>query len=135
MKTILIFSIIFAGITVWFFVSKSPSPESEIIARNGLHWHANLSVNIFGETQDIPAGLGLERLPHNPMHTHDRDGVIHMEFAGLVKENDLLLGNFFKIWRKTFPEGQSKMLVNGKENSEFENYVMQDGDKIEIIFE
>lgn len=145
-KTILIFGIIFVGILVWFFWTKTSIPESDIIAKNGLHWHSNLIINILGENQDIPAGLGLEKLPHKPMHTHDRDSVIHMEFAGLVTKEDIKLGGFFQIWGKQFnkdcifdkcsgPEGTLKMPVNGKENGEFENYVMKDNDKIEIIFE
>ena len=69
-----------------------------------------------------------------------------MEFSGLVKESDLRLGRFFEIWGKTFsqdcifdkcagPQNQLTMLINGKENFEFESYIMRDGDKIEIIFE
>ncbi|MDO8663836.1 MAG: hypothetical protein Q7K28_03325 [Candidatus Wildermuthbacteria bacterium] len=146
MKTILIFAIIVVGVGAWFFLSKSSTPEIDIIARNGLHWHANLSINIFGEPQDIPAGIGLEKLPHRPMHTHDRDNIIHMEYSGLVKKTDLRLGNFFSVWGKIFnkdcifdkcsgPEGQLKMLVNGKESLDFDNYLMKDKDKIEIIFE
>ncbi|MBI2042036.1 MAG: hypothetical protein HYT20_03395 [Candidatus Nealsonbacteria bacterium] len=146
MKTIVIFIIIITGIAVWFFVSNSSSPQSDIIAKNGLHWHANLSINILGEAKDAPAGIGLAGLPHNPMHTHDRDNVIHLEFSGLVKKNDLRLGRFFETWGKTFNEqcifdkcsgsdGILKMMVNGGENTEFENYMMRDEDKIEIIFE
>ena len=145
MKTIIIFGIIIIGITVWFFVSKSSAPESDIISRNGLHWHSNLSIDISGEAQDMPAGIGLERLPHKPLHTHDHNSLIHLGFAGSVREDDIRLGEFFKIWGKQFnkdcifdkcagTEGNLKMLVNGRENSEFENYAMQDGDKIEIIF-
>lgn len=144
-KTIIIFGIIFLVILGWFFWSEFSAPEGDIVARNGLHWHADLSIDILGEMQDIPAGIGLARLPHNPMHTHDRDSVIHMEFAGLVKKDDLKLSQFFNIWGKTFDRdcifdkcsgqaGQLKMLVSGKENPDFENYAMKDGDKIAIIF-
>lgn len=144
-KTIIIFGIIFMGIGIWFFVSQSSMPE-DVIAKNGLHWHSELTIKINGENQDIPAGLGLERLPHNPIHTHDRDSVIHMEFAGAVEKDDLKLGNFFKVWGKTFnkdcifdncsgADNQLTMLINGRENFEFESYIMRDGDKIEIIFE
>lgn len=69
-----------------------------------------------------------------------------MEFSGLVKKDDVRLGRFFEIWRKQFTKdcifdtcdgsgGKLKMLVNGRENFEFENYIMRDRDKIEIIFE
>lgn len=141
---ILIIVLVLLGIG-WYF-SKSAGPADNVVTRNGLHWHSVLSIDILGESQVIPAGLGLERLPHNPMHTHDRDSVIHMEYAGLVRNTDLQVGKFFKVWGKTFdqncifdncsgPDGQLKMLVNGKENLEFENYIMRDNDKIEIIFE
>jgi hypothetical protein len=130
----------------WFLISKTSTPEGDVIARNGLHWHSNLTIDILGELQDIPAGIGLAGLPHNPLHTHDRDSVIHMEFNGKVTDSDLRLSKFFQIWGKEFnkdcifdkcsgSDNQLTMLVNGKENGEFENYIMQDKDKIEIIFE
>ena len=37
--------------------------------------------------------------------------------------------------KKNDQGGTVKMLVNGKENAEFENYLMKDGDKIEISYE
>lgn len=132
---------------VWFFSqNQSPAAISDVIARNGLHWHANLSINILGEIQDIPAGIGIEKLPHKPLHTHDSDSVIHMEFSGLVKQDNIKLGQFFNVWGKQFSKDcifdrcagdghQLKMFINGKENTEFENYIMLDNDKIEIIFE
>jgi hypothetical protein len=69
-----------------------------------------------------------------------------MEMSGLVTKEDRKLGNFFKIWGKPFSktqildkkngeEGKVSMKVNGKQNSEFENYHMRDGDMIEIRYE
>ncbi len=144
-KTILIFIIIFATILAWFIFSKLSTPQTDIIAKNGLHWHPNLTINILGETQEIPANVGMIS-QEMPIHTHAKDGVIHLEFAGSVGKDDIKLGKFFQIWGKKFnkdcifdkcsgSEGQLKMLVNGKENFEFDNYVMRDGNKIEIIFE
>lgn len=144
MKIIIFFIIIIAALGGWLLVSRSS--DQELVARNGLHWHANLSINIFGENQDIPPGIGLAGLPHKPLHTHDRDNVIHLEFSGMVRKDDIKLGSFFEVWGKTFnqdcifdkcsgEQGQLKILVNGKENSEFANYIMRDGDKIEIVFE
>ena len=129
----------------WFFVSKFFSSDPEIIARNGIHWHPDLSIKILGEYLEIPANIGLG-IAEQPIHTHDNMGVIHLEFSGLVKKDDIKLGQFFRTWEKIFnkdcifdkcsgSEDRLRMLVNGKENFEFENYLMRNGDKIEIIFE
>jgi len=134
-----------------FFLSKSENPsvpEGEIVERNGLHWHPKLTVTIKDQKQDIPANLGIGAV-HQEMHTHDKDakdGVIHMEMKGIVSKEDTKLSNFFRIWGKEFSstkifdrengeEGKVKMMVNGKENTEFENYKMRDGDRIEIKYE
>ncbi len=129
----------------WFLATRPALPESEIISRQGIHWHADLSIKILGQYQDISANIGIG-ITHQPIHTHEADGVIHMEFSGLVKKDDVKLDKFFKIWGRKFnqncifdkcsgSEGQVKMFVNNQPNSEFENYIMQDRDKIEIIFE
>ncbi|MBI4101479.1 MAG: cupredoxin domain-containing protein [Candidatus Nealsonbacteria bacterium] len=126
----------------WYF---SRPGGSGVIAQNGIHWHPEIRITILGEPQPIPAGIGL--IPQEmPIHTHESDNVIHLEFAGRVTVDDARVGKFFQIWGKTFnrncifdkcagSEGALIMLVNGKENSEFENYPMRDKDKIEIIFE
>lgn len=118
--------------------------SDKIVSNNGMHWHADLTVTILGEIQEIPIDIGLEGA-HKPIHTHE-DKKIHMEFNGVVKESDITLGQFFKSWGKTFnkdcifdkcngSEGRVVMMVNLKENSEFEKYVMKDNDRIDILFE
>lgn len=117
----------------------------DIIARRGIHWHPHLSVKIRGEEILIPANIGLAGA-HFPVHTHDPDGIVHLEFSGVVREDDIRLKKFFEIWGKRFdrecildscvPGGHSlKMIVNGKENTEYGEYIMRDNDKIEIIYE
>ncbi len=128
-----------------FLATRPPIPETEIVSKRGIHWHTELTIKVLGKYQDIPADIGIG-ITHRSIHTHKADSVIHMEFSGLVKENDIRLGRFFEIWKKKFnrdcifdecngTEGQIKMFVNRKLNSEFENYIMKDKDKIEIIFE
>jgi hypothetical protein len=134
-----------------FFMSRdtaSSVPEGELIARNGLHWHPKVAVTTKGQNQEIPANLGMGAV-HGKIHTHDQDnkeGVVHMEMQGVVTKDDTRLGRFFQVWGKELtstklfdktngPEGTIKMTVNGKENTEFENYLMKDGDKIEISYE
>lgn len=134
-----------------FLMSESNSPrfpEGEVLTRNGLHWHPTLEVFIDGNKQEIPANIGLGAV-HEKIHTHEKDakdGVIHLEMSGVVAKNDTKLSKFFSSWGKVFntnqimdkqsgSEGKVKMLVNGTENTEFENYLMKDKDKIEIRFE
>ncbi|MEE8194436.1 MAG: hypothetical protein V3T73_02915 [Dehalococcoidales bacterium] len=117
----------------------------DIISNQGIHWHPELSITILGQEQVIPDNVGRANGEH-PIHTHEEDNIIHLEFGGSVKKDDIRLGRFFEIWNRQFnqdciftncngDEGTVKMFVNGEPNFEFENYVMRDEDKIAIIFE
>jgi hypothetical protein len=122
---------------VWLVVSQPKTPESDIASRSGLHWHPELAIYVKGVKQDLPANLGIVGSSMAPVHTHEADGVIHLEFQGLVRKSDITLGQFFKSWGKDMRSFGTnlKMTVNGKENTEYENYIMQDKDKIELRFE
>lgn len=123
-------------------------PDEQVVTRSGLHWHPKLSIAIKGQKQELTDGIGLGAV-HKQMHTHTedyKDGVVHMEMSGIVTKDEIRLGNFFRIWGKEFSstkildkingsDGKVKMMVNGKENTKFENYEMNDGDKIEILYE
>lgn len=127
-------------------IIEEPKKEvDEVIAQKGLHWHAKLAIYIDGKKQDIPGDIGLGAV-HQPVHTHEADGTIHLEFGGIVKKSDTALSVFFSHWGKTFNsecvfdycsgyDKKVKMLVNGQENSEFEKYLMHDDDEIEIRYE
>lgn len=140
-------AILVLGILVYFVVSsEEPSKEDEVISRNGIHFHPHLSLVIQGEAMEIPTNIGLEGPKHNPVHTHQTDGIIHLEYSGVVTQKDTKLFKFFEIWGKRFdkecileycngPDGTVKMFVNGEENKEFGDYHMKDTDKIEIRFE
>lgn len=124
---------------VWLVASQPKTPEGDIISRSGFHWHPELAIYVKGEKQEIPANIGIGSV-HQPIHTHiddNKQGVIHLEFQGLARKQDVELGQFFKNWDKDMRSfGTSmKMTVNGKENTEYENYVMQDKDKIELHFD
>ena len=124
------------GALVWYLATRPPIPEGEILARSGLHWHPELTIFVKGAKQEIPANLGIGAV-HNPMHTHDSSGVIHLEFQGVVRKDNLKIGRFFEVWGKDFMElgATVKMTVNGEENTELQNYIMKDGDKIELRYE
>lgn len=136
-----------------FLLSKGNSgssvPPEQIVAQNGLHWHPKLTITLDGKKQELPSGIGMTGSIHQEMHTHDedaKDGVVHMEMNGLVTKDETTLGSFFRVWGKKFSstqildtvstsEGEIKMLVNGKENNQYENYEMKDKDQIEIRYE
>ncbi len=139
--------LIVAGAVAVAFLPRdgSPATDPQIISTQGLHRHAELSISIQGQEQTIPANIGLTG-GEQPIHTHDEDHVIHLEFTGLVRRDDIRLGRFFEIWGRTFnqtcifdncngSEGQLSMFVNGEPNLEFENYIMQDRDAIRLVFE
>ncbi len=138
--------------------ASSLSNQNDIISQSGIHWHPELSIIIKGEKQPIPANIGMgmqfagypqydSMMTMTNMHTHDASGQLHWEvMQGPVKEDDIRLNQFFNVWGKKFtsscifdtcngPEGRVIFKVNGKDNPDFENYLVKDKDKIEIIFE
>jgi hypothetical protein len=146
---LLIAAALIAGVVIvsisLFLAGRPPSSESAIISDEGIHWHTELSITILGQEQVIPGNVGLG-ITEQPIHTHDEGNIIHLEFAGSVKEDDIRLGRFFEVWGRQFnqnciftncngDEGTVKMFVNGEPNFEFENYVMRHEDKVAIIFE
>jgi len=137
---------------------KKLETSSDLISTEGIHWHPELTITIKGEKQVIPANIGIgmqyagypqydPMMMMTNMHTHDNSGTLHWEvMKGPVKKDDIRLSQFFAIWGKKFTsscifdtcnssEGQVKFKVNGQDNQDFENYLVKDKDKIEIIFQ
>lgn len=128
---------------------QTPSQSGSIIAQRGIHWHPSLAVYVGGEKIEIPQNIGVgpsyRSMPTfgkggmamTAVHTHDDVPVLHLEFSGVVTEDDIRLGNFFRIWGKDMRSMGSnmRMTVNGTPNTLFEDYVMRDGDKIELHFD
>lgn len=130
---------------LFWIVTLPRIPQSEVVLNNGLHWHSKLSITVNGKNVNIPADIGINAMNHSSMHTHKSNGIIHMEYSGVVYKKNLDLGKFFDIWGKKFSQdsfmgnsigkkGTIKMTVNGKENSELENYSMKNGDVIDITY-
>ncbi len=137
---------------------KNLESSGDLISKEGIHWHPELAIYIQGTKQEIPVNIGIGMqyagyprydgmMMMTDIHTHDNFGTLHWEVMhGPVGKEEVKLGSFFAIWGKKFnndcilefcngPDGQVKMLVNDKENTEFENYLVKDKDKIEIRYE
>ena len=151
MKNILIIVLVCIGLllgaTWWSKNLQQKDPE--IVSLNGMHWHPELEIYVKGEKVEIPTNIGVGTqyagmsgydtgMQMTAVHTHDATGVIHFEFPkGAVYKKDLTLGQFFKMWNKDFHSfgNNVSMTVNGKENTELDQYVMQDKDKIILRYE
>jgi len=129
-----------------FPIYKSIKENSKLnfdAPKGAIHWHPQITIIIDGVKQIIPGGIGLGSGGHRPTHTHEADGTIHMENNNPSKKT-VTLGYFFDTWGKKFnnecifnyciDKGELKMSVNGKENFDFDNYFMQNGDKIVIEY-
>jgi len=106
-----------------------------------LHIHSNLIIKINEVQYNLPANIGVATGILRPLHTHDPDNKVHIEGPCA---RDFKLGEFFQVWNKEFnenqifdyatPNGTLTMTVNGVPNTQFENYVMRDEDKIVIEY-
>jgi len=132
---IVIISVIIVALLGWSYVSQVNDPS--IITTNGLHWHANISITVRGNNVVIPANIGISSTEMRSMHTHKTNGIIHMEFRGTVHKKDMMLKQFFKIWGKDMNSfgTNMQMTVNGKKNTQYGQYEVQDGDVIKLSYD
>jgi len=116
-------------------------PDDSVVSETGIHWHTELAIIIKGQPLLLPPNLS-----GNDIGTQDSSGKIHWGPSGRVTQSQLRLGIVFQTWGRPFnssqildkqngPDGTVKMTVNGEPNTEFANYVIKDGDKIEIRYE
>lgn len=136
----------------YFLFNIFSKPKVESYTKDAVHWHAGLNVFICGEKIDVPKELpqGEHHLGLPLLHTH-ADGLIHIE-GKIWKKEDISLGAYMDAIGVPFGndtimgykndgmcnDGKAnkvRMIVNGKENNEFRNYVVNDKDKIEIRYE
>lgn len=146
------------GVTIIFLVywivsiAKTPGAYSD----GQVHWHADLKLNICGQTIPLPkpkAGTSVHGEPFvgTPfMHLHDEPS-IHIE--GTVRSaEEITLGKFMEVIGLNFkdeellnkkngdpcPNGNSgrvTLMVNGRESPELTNKVIVDGEDYELRFE
>lgn len=134
--------VVLGGLLFWAGSATQEPLENDgdIVATNGIHWHPTLTIYKDGEQVEIPANVGLMG-SHESIHTHAEDvaqGVLHFEFNRMVRTGDLKLQNFFTIWDNkniaTAFGALERMTVNGEENTELGEYVVQSEDKIELFY-
>ena len=141
-----IIALLVIGSIAWSRPSEDSDPS--LVARDGLHWHPTLEIYVRDEKIEIPADIGVgsqyagmptydNGMRMTAIHTHDDAPIIHLEFPGPVRTDDITLGQFFTIWGKDMRSfgTNMRMTVNGVENTELESYSMRDGDIITLRYD
>jgi hypothetical protein len=133
--------------------SPSPSPTlsaSQVIdgircgavRRPLLHFHAHLSIMVFGQPRPVPYGIGvvdpvLDTSAGDPnvvdarcyfdLHTHASDGILHVESS---EQQDFTLGQFFDVWDR--PLGANGVGADSGPVTAFVNGTRYTGDPRDI---
>lgn len=126
-------AVLLVGGSLW---TREAQARPGIVSTNGLHWHPQLEIYVRGEKIEIPQNIGLGAV-HRPVHTHEDPPIIHLEFGNIVREEDIMLGEFFESWgrdMRSFGENM-RMTVNGVDNTEYERYLMRDKDIITLHYD
>ncbi|MEK6881596.1 MAG: hypothetical protein AABY22_18385, partial [Nanoarchaeota archaeon] len=104
-------------------------------------YHSDLRIIINDVEQTIPADIGISSGVMRPLHTHDSSGEVHAEGTC---PREFVIGDFFKIWNKTFNEscvfeycsdkGNLTMKVNGNQVYSMDKYIIRDGEDVLIEY-
>ena len=103
-------------------------------------WMAQLVIVIYGEQYPIPADIGYTNESQAKVYTTSTDGILYKSVNG-----DVTLKDFFDTWGKNFNStcildycdtntSSMVMFVNGKLNSDYEYYIIQNRDVIVIDY-
>lgn len=117
-----------------FYTNRADA--ANLLSKNGLHWHTTLKISKNGKPITVPAEIGLG-ITHNPIHTHEEDNVIHLEFGGRVTKENTRLQRFFEAWNIAPSSLGANMIgiINGATTTDPLNHEMRDGDIIELKYE
>lgn len=99
-----------------------------------MHIHPELSISVNGEPEVIPANIGISESCMAEVHTHETNGVIHVESAD--RNKDFTLGDFFTVWERDLQRDdfEAAVSVNGSEVEDPLSYVLRDQDSITIEY-
>ena len=114
LHVVIVVVVILLGIVTYYLVvSGSSPPPLPCVSGNGLayHWHAQLTITAGGNGVTIPGGIGISLTCMEVLHTHNADGVIHIEPDTPAQARVYSIGDFFTIWGKPFGS-PSRMTVN-----------------------
>jgi len=96
---------------------------------SAVHIHQHLDIYIHGKPTMVPPGIGFNPMERfiSPVHTHDGNGIIHIESPAVQK---FTLGQFFDIWGVRFNSNCIGSYCQDQNNllKTFINGIAQNGD-------
>ena len=108
--------------------------------RETFHNHVHLDVFLDGRRTPVPNGMGQSETVFAGIHTHDTEGVIHLEAD---EDFGPTLGDVFSIWGVRFsdtcvgaycePDRPIAVYVNGDEMDDFVDYELKEHDQVAVV--
>ena len=97
------------------------------------HVHPSLVVLLDGEEIPLPVNIGVSANCIQEIHTHEADGVIHVESH---VDKGYTFANFLEVWGFPFEQVGfvTRLTVNGEFNDNDINFVLEDGQEIVIEY-
>jgi len=109
-------------------LSGSPCLTSE-----EFHLHPHFTIKIDGEEVPIPENIGVEPNCFRELHTHEPDGIIHVESD---IDKGYAFSDFLNVWG--FPLQQENLItrltVNGEFNNNDSSFILEDGQDIVLEY-
>jgi len=145
-KTIIILIIILIGLFIWGRFKQKENitvfDDTDIAClENGHqslaeHIHPILKITVDGETEIIPANIGIKPDCMSELHTHDTTGTIHAESFLRGRIENFNLSHFFAVWGEGYQrEGFSlEIKQDGVIKNSIEEVDFKDGSLIELIY-
>ena len=132
-----------AAVALAVSLSGTPEDASGLIAhgeRVVYHWHAVVEYYVDGVKQDVPGNIGVPLDGSHPLaqygpsgiapiHTHERDGVIHMESK---VQRDYTFGDFLDLWGLDLADKTASLVANNQPVADMRNHVLQDQDMLRL---
>jgi hypothetical protein len=114
LQVIIVVLVILLGLVAYVVVNVSRPSPLPCISGNGLayHWHTKLVILSGGTQVTIPGSIGISFTCMEVLHTHDSDGVIHIEPDTQQQARVYTVGDFFAVWQKPFGN-PTRMTLNG----------------------
>ncbi len=133
-------------VPVFLFLGLVILKPAPMLGIKQVHWHMPISYNLCGDKSQLK-----DSWQHGKLHGHD-DNQVHVEWIVNSQDRVETLGLFFDAANINFSETQIgkykngdicpnssnpwklSVMINGEKNTDFRNYILNDKDIIEIVF-